>query len=67
MKKLLIVFCCAFTAVTLFCSFNVTRQSGKYFMNAASSSFGVDKITCDGKNYIVVTSDHGVAICPESK
>lgn len=67
MKKLLIAFCCAFTAVTLLCSFNVTRQPGKHFMNAASSSYGVDKITCDGKNYIVVTSNHGVAICPESK
>lgn len=65
MKKLLIVFCCAFTAVTLFCSFNVTRQSGRHFVNAATSSFGVDKITCDGKNYIVVTSSQGVAICPE--
>jgi hypothetical protein len=67
MKKLLIVFCCAFTAVTLFCSFNATRKEGPYFRNFATSSYGVDKITCDGKNYIVVTSDHGVAICPESK
>lgn len=67
MKRLLIAFCCVFTAVTLFCSFNATRKEGPYFRNFASSSYGVDKIICDGKNYIVVTSDHGVAICPESK
>jgi hypothetical protein len=67
MKRLLIAFCCVFTAVTLLCSFNATRKEGPYFRNFASSSYGVDKITCDGKNYIVVTSDHGVAICPESK
>lgn len=67
MKRLLIAFCCVFTAVTLFCSFSATRKEGPYFRNFASSSYGVDKITCDGKNYIVVTSDHGVAICPESK
>lgn len=65
MKRFLIAFCCVFTAVTLFCSFNATRKEGPYFRNFASSSYGVDKVTCDGKNYIVVTSDHGVAICPE--
>ena len=65
MKRFLIAFCCVFTAVTLFCSFNVSRQSGKHFFNAATSNFSVDKVTCDGKNYIVVTSETGVAICPE--
>jgi hypothetical protein len=34
-------------------------------MNVATSNFSVDKVTCDGKNYIVVTSSEGVAICPE--
>ena len=65
MKRFLIAFCCVFTAVTLLCSFNATRKEGPYFRNFASSSYGIDKVTCDGKNYIVVTSDHGVAICPE--
>jgi hypothetical protein len=27
--------------------------------------YQVNKITCDSKNYIVVISNHGVAICPE--
>ena len=65
MKRFLIAFCCVFTAVTLLCSFNVSRQSGRHFFNAATSNFSVDKVTCDGKNYIVVTSSEGVAICPE--
>ncbi len=65
MKKILIAFCCVFTVITLFCSFSVSRQSGRHFINAATSSYSVDKIDCDGKKYIVVTSNQGVAICKE--
>jgi hypothetical protein len=65
MKKILIIFCCVFTVIALLCSFSVSRQSGKHFMNAATSNYSVDKIDCDGKKYIVVTSSEGVAICKE--
>jgi hypothetical protein len=65
MKKILIAFCCVFTVIALLCSFSVSRQSGKHFMNAATSNYSVDKIDCDGKKYIVVTSSEGVAICKE--
>lgn len=47
------------------CSFNVTRQQGQRFTDQLAPNYNVDKITCDGKNYIVVISSHGVAICPE--
>lgn len=67
MKKLLIVFCCAFTAVTLFCSFNPIEREGNRFFSMGAGYYQVNKVTCDSKNYIVVVSNHGVAICPESK
>lgn len=68
MKNLLIAFCCAFTAVTLLCSFNVSKHNGSYRHNATGSTYCIEKVTCDGANYIIVSSSGGgVAICPESK
>lgn len=66
MKKLLIVFCCAFTAVTLFCSFNLTEKGSAHIM-VTHGMVAVEKVQVDGHNYIVVQSARGIAICPESK
>ena len=43
MKKLLIVFCCAFTAVTLFCSFNPIKRGGNRFFSAGADYYEVNK------------------------
>lgn len=67
MKKILIAFCCAFTCIVLLTSFtSLKRNSGEYYVNIQSSSFGVDEIVIDGQKYIVATtSNGGIAICKE--
>lgn len=66
MKKILIAFCCAFTCIVLLTSFTSTRNSGDYYVNMQSSSFGTDEIVVNGQKYIVVTTPKGgIAICKE--
>ena len=65
MKKLLIAFCCVFTAVTLFCSFNVREVAKQPFLGnfASYGHYRADLLVIDGQEYIVVQSDNGVGIC----
>lgn len=66
MKKIFIAFCCAFTCTVLLTSFKSTRNSGDYYVNAGTSSFGVDELVVSGQKYIIVTtSKGGIAICKE--
>ena len=65
MKKILIIICCVFTVITLFCSFNPIEKEGNRFFSMGAGYYQVNKVTCDNKNYIVVISNHGVAICKE--
>ena len=65
MKKLLIAFCCAFTAVTLFCSFNAKevkriRSMGEVLPHG---TYHTALLTIDGQDYIVVQSSEGIGIC----
>ena len=65
MKKLLIVFCCAFTAVTLFCSFNVREvaQTPHLGNMVSYGCYRADLLKIDGQEYIVVQSGEGIGIC----
>ena len=66
MKKFLIIFCCAFTAIVLLASFAPSRNDGSYYVNMQSSSFGTDELVVNGQKYIVVTTPKGgIAICKE--
>ena len=66
MKKILITFCCVFTAIVLLTSFAPSRNDGSYYVNYQSSSFGTDELVVNGQKYIVVTTPKGgIAICKE--
>lgn len=65
-KKILLVFCVAFTVVTLFSSFSRNEKIRNYFFNMKGSSFAVDEVTHNGQKYIIATTpDGGIAICKE--
>ena len=67
MKKLLIAFCCVFTVVTLFCSFNepieIYKRATISNIDPPYAKYYFSVVDLDGQHYVVVQGTNGVGIC----